>query len=252
MYPSLFISHGSPNTILYNFKTNANLRNMAKTLEKPKYIVMVSAHWCTNGLKVINPSAAKLMYDFYGFEKELYEVKYKISSDESYTNNILKTLEKFDPKVEYSQTSFDHGIWTVLHMMYKELEVPVIQISLPMNFSNEKLYEVGITLQSLKNEAMIITSGSLTHNFGTMVRNSNQKDKSVLEFENLISNLLENGSHKEIINYELKNFKLMHPTDEHFKPIFIAMGSSIDGIATGFNEEIQHQSLSMRSFIFRS
>ena len=252
MHPSLFISHCSPNTILYNFKTNANLRNLAKTLNKPKYIVMVSAHWCTNGLKVINPSAKKLMYDFYGFEKELYEVKYEISSDESYTNNVLKALEKFDAKIEYSQNSFDHGIWTVLHMMYKELEVPVIQISLPMNFSNEKLYEIGVALQSIRNEAMIIASGSLTHNFGTMVRNSNQKDKNVLEFENLISNFLENGFHKEIINYELKNFRFMHPTDEHFKPIFVAMGSSINGVGQGFNDEIQHQSLSMKSFIFRN
>ena len=77
MYPTLFISHGAPNIILGNSKSKRVLKKVGKKLAIPKYIIIVSAHYVTRNLKVINPSANKIMYDFYGFEDELYKVQYE-------------------------------------------------------------------------------------------------------------------------------------------------------------------------------
>ncbi|MFW3328961.1 dioxygenase, partial [Aliarcobacter butzleri] len=93
MYPTLFISHGAPNIILSDSKSKRNFEKFALSLELPKYIIIVSAHYVTKDLKIISPEANKIMYDFYGFEDELYKVTYEINSDKSLTNNLIEKLK---------------------------------------------------------------------------------------------------------------------------------------------------------------
>lgn len=54
MYPSLFISHGAPNIILGNSFSKKNIKKFTKTLKKPKYIIIFSAHYITNDLKILD------------------------------------------------------------------------------------------------------------------------------------------------------------------------------------------------------
>ena len=93
MNPSLFISHGAPNIIFSDLKSKKSIQNLKNILDTPKYFIIVSAHYVTKNLKVINPIANSLMYDFYGFEKELYEFKYNIKSDINLTNNLIEKLK---------------------------------------------------------------------------------------------------------------------------------------------------------------
>ena len=93
MNPSLFISHGAPNIIFSDLKSKKSIQNLKNILDTPKYIIIVSAHYVTKNLKVINPIANSLMYDFYGFVKELYEFKYNIKSDINLTNNLIEKLK---------------------------------------------------------------------------------------------------------------------------------------------------------------
>lgn len=253
MFPSLFVSHGAPNTILKKVNTRTNLRNLANNLDKPKYIVMVSAHWCSRGLKIINPLANDLLYDFMGFEPELYRVKYPLSSDINYTKDVLEALKDFDVKIDEKRVTFDHGVWTILYMMYEKLDIPVIQLSLPLDYSVEELINIGEKLKVLKNEAMIITSGSLTHNLHTVSFDAYHKpSQDVKEFEEKITEILKKGNVKDILNFQnIENFRYMHPSLEHFLPIYIAIGNSNNKIADAINNEILNKTLSMQSYIFK-
>ena len=67
MNTSVFTAHGPPKSILSDVKTKKSIQNLKKILNTPKYIIIVSAHYVTKNLKVINPIANSLMYDFYGF-----------------------------------------------------------------------------------------------------------------------------------------------------------------------------------------
>ena len=158
MYPTLFISHGAPNIILGNSKSKKSIEKLGKKLPIPKYIIIVSAHYVTKNLKVINPSANKIMYDFYGFEDELYKVQYEIKSEEFATFDIVEKLkaQNIDISIDESRQSYDHGVWNVLSMLYKNLQIPVIQLSLPISYSVEELVNLGEKLKQFKDEAMII------------------------------------------------------------------------------------------------
>ncbi len=94
MNPTLFISHGAPNIILSDIKSKQNIKKLANSLEKPKYIIIFSAHYLTKDLKIVSPNTNKIMYDFYGFEDELYKVKYQINSDEKLTLDLIEKLKK--------------------------------------------------------------------------------------------------------------------------------------------------------------
>ena len=77
------------------------------------------------------------MYDFYGFEDELYKVKYEINSDEKLTLELIEKLKKnnIDISIDENRKSYYHGVWNVLALMYEDLKIPVLQISIPSSYS---------------------------------------------------------------------------------------------------------------------
>jgi len=137
MNPTLFISHGAPNIILSDIKSKQNIKKLANSLEKPKYIIIFSAHYLTQDLKIVSPKTNKIMYDFYGFEDELYKVKYEINSDEKLTLDLIEKLKKenINISIDENRKSYDHGVWNVLALMYEHLEIPVLQISIPTSYN---------------------------------------------------------------------------------------------------------------------
>lgn len=252
MYPTLFISHGAPNIILGNSKSKKNIEELGFKLPIPKYIIIVSAHYVTRSLKVINPNANKIMYDFYGFEDELYNVQYEIKSEEFATFDIVQKLkaQNIDISIDENRQSYDHGVWNVLSMLYKNLQVPVIQLSLPISYSLEELVNLGEKLKQFKNEAMIICSGGITHNLGGMSYN-NEIKKYAKDFNDKVKDIIEEGEELELLNLTKdENFYKNHPTAEHFLPLYIAFGSAFNKKGVSINSEFQYGNISMESFTF--
>ena len=252
MNPTLFISHGAPNIILSDIKSKQNIKKLADSLEKPKYIIIFSAHYLTKDLKIISPEANKIMYDFYGFEDELYKVKYEINSDENLTLDLIEKLKKenINISIDENRKSYDHGVWNVLALMYEHLEIPVLQISIPTSYNINQLLELGEKLQQFKDEALIICSGGITHNLGDMSMNPNIRNYAK-EFNDDMIDIVENAKEEELKNIQKNiNFYKNHPSLEHFLPIFIAFGNAINKKGKSFNSEMLYSNISMESFIF--
>ncbi|MBL3519650.1 dioxygenase [Arcobacter lanthieri] len=252
MYPTLFISHGAPNIILSNSKSKRTFQEFGLALELPKYIIIVSAHYITKDLKIISPEANKIMYDFYGFEDELYKVKYEINSDKDLTYNLIEKLkeENIDISIDENRKSYDHGVWNVLALLYKKLDIPVLQLSIPYSYSENELIHLGEKLKTFKNEALIIFSGGITHNLGDMSFSSIIKPYAK-EFNEKIKDIIETGNKEKLINIsEDINFYKNHPSKEHFLPLYIAFGNAINKKGKSFNSEMLYSNISMESFIF--
>ncbi len=252
MYPTLFISHGAPNIILSDSKSKRNFQKLGKSLSIPKYIIMISAHYVTNDLKIISPEANKIMYDFYAFEDELYKVVYEINSDKDLTFNLIDKLKKenINISIDEERRSYDHGVWNVLALLYEKLNIPVLQLSIPSSYSLFDLINLGEKLKIFKDEAMIICSGGITHNLGDMSYSSSPKTYAQ-EFNEKIKNIVENGDGNSLLNIKSDiNFYKNHPSVEHFLPLFIAFGSATNKKGKSVNSEMQYSNISMESFIF--
>ena len=251
MNPSLFISHGAPNIIFSDLKSKKSIQNLKKILNTPKYIIIVSAHYVTKNLKVINPIANSLMYDFYGFEKELYEFKYNIKSDLNLTNNLKEKIKNqgIDINIDENRTSYDHGVWSVLSLIYEKLEIPVIQLSIPISYTIPEFLKLGEKLKIFKDDALLVFSGGVTHNLSEMGYEDTKNYAK--EFNHTIKDIVENANVEELKNITKNtNFYKNHPTLEHFIPLFIAFGSANNKKGKSFNSEMLYSNISIESFIF--
>jgi aromatic ring-opening dioxygenase catalytic subunit (LigB family) len=75
-----------------------------KSDDRPKAILLLTAHWQTDQVAISSGSKHELYYDYYGFPAETYQVKYDAPGDSEVARLVSKTLEEagvksvLDPK----------------------------------------------------------------------------------------------------------------------------------------------------------
>lgn len=93
VYPTLFISHGTPALVLQaDDPTHIFLRRLGSILPKPQYVIAVSAHWECNIPTVTASSRPAIVHDYVGFPQSLYELHYQLRGCPSMAADICDTL----------------------------------------------------------------------------------------------------------------------------------------------------------------
>ncbi|WP_321313709.1 class III extradiol ring-cleavage dioxygenase [Halarcobacter sp.] len=257
MLPSIYISHGSPQLMIMKNNTTEFLNTLSTKFEKPKYILVISAHWVTNNLKVLYEESPSLIYDFYNFPKELYKLTYPANSDLKKADEILNLLinEGFEVEKDYSRGGYDHGVWSPLRFMYPKADIPIIQLSLPYTFNQYQLFKLGEALQSLRKNTLIIASGAITHNLrdSDWIEDSKHIKDYAKDFHDWVVENSKNGDYKTLLDIEskAKDFRQNHPTPEHFLPFYITLGNSKNKIGESLHDVYMYGNQSMDTIIFK-
>lgn len=248
--PALFIGHGSPmNAILDNSYTRA-LKKFADKIERPKAILVVSAHWQTRGTYITYKDEPTQIYDFYGFPKQLYDIKYEPKNCKKYSKIILEELkdENIKPTNDWG---LDHAAWAVLVHMYPKADIPVIEMSLNILLDEESHYNLGKKLYKLREKGiLVIGSGNIVHNLMKFKEKIDAEPFNwAIAFDKYISDAIINKQHDKLVNYKSvgRAAQLAVPTDEHYLPLLyvLAMQQENDSIEFEY-EGIQNGSMSMR------
>lgn len=250
--PALFIGHGSPSNIIDNNSYTKALENLPSRFEKPKAILVISAHWQSSKTYITIQNEPRQIYDFYGFSKEIYDIKYDAAGSEVYANEILEELKSL--KVEGNRSwGIDHGAWGILKHMYPNADIPVLQLSLNYAEGEKYHYNLGKKLRKLRDKGyLIIGSGNIVHNLRCI---NNERDSKpydwAVEFNSYIKNAMLNNNYDKLLEYTNAGrcAKLSVPTVEHFLPLLYIAGlkeddDKIEIIYDGF----QMSSVSMLSF----
>lgn len=122
--PLLFIGHGHPMNALFDNNFTRTLSKIGEGLEKPNAIMVVSAHWETEGTFVSVNQFPKTIYDFGGFDQRLFQVKYEPQGHPELARELIKTAPQFSIK-EALNMGLDHGAWTVLKHIWPKADIPV-------------------------------------------------------------------------------------------------------------------------------
>ena len=256
--PVLFIGHGSPMNIILNNDYTNDIAKAAKQLPKPTAILVVSAHWLTNGTYVTCVRKPKTIYDFYGFPEELYKLTYPSPGSPEAAELTIKTAKS--TKIQCGNWGLDHAAWAVLKHMYPDAELPVFEMSLdysPYNDWNPKPleyhYRLATELAPLREKGiLIIGSGNIVHNLGLIDYDINAKpQKWAPEFDQKVKQLLLSRNHESLINYIDLGKEALYavPTQDHYLPMIYAIGLQRgDEKLTFIHEGFQHGSVSMRAF----
>ncbi|WP_086981355.1 DODA-type extradiol aromatic ring-opening family dioxygenase [Vibrio aphrogenes] len=254
--PVMFVGHGSP-----MFAIEASLARELLQQQQPEFsgvqaIVVVSAHWVTDGYTgVTYDEAPQTIHDFGGFPAALYQLSYPASGQPSLAKAIEQQLLQSGYQAQLqSQRGLDHGAWVPLLHLVPKADIPVIQVSLNRYSSEEDVYRLGQTLSQLREQGVaVIGSGSLTHNLRDVIPGSQQAADYVVKLEQWIREQIVNRDVQALLKVATlqEDFARAHPTHEHYLPLLMALGASQPrDQLTILKGGVQHHALSMESYVW--
>jgi 4,5-DOPA dioxygenase extradiol len=215
---------------------SSQLADISTAIEKPKAILIVSAHWESEPITLSNPTAnTPLVYDFSGFDKKFYEMTYS-SPDATELSALVASLMPDGEVVHQSNRGLDHGAWVPLRVMYPDADIPVLQMSMPTS-DPIKLMELGKRLQPLRDQGvLVIGSGFMTHGLRYLRDWSTDAIAPTWssEFDAWAAQALAAGDVDTLSQYKelAPGMPYAHPTVEHFTPLFIALGAATSADTT--------------------
>ncbi|MDQ1235170.1 4,5-DOPA dioxygenase extradiol [Paenibacillus sp. SORGH_AS306] len=232
MMPSYFFAHGAPSLVIEDHEYTQFLKEFAQTLPKPpKAIVIFSAHWESQVQQVSYAKQYETIYDFGGFPDVLYQMTYPALGDASVSEQVTSLLEQHHIASQADDyRGLDHGAWAVLKLIYPQVDIPVIALSVNRHLSNQQQYEIGQALGELREQdILIIGSGGIVHNLRQLNWSAadHQVDSWAADFDQWIQERVEQWNIEELYQYDkLAPFVSQAvPTSEHFIPLLLAMGS---------------------------
>ena len=250
--PTLFIGHGAPTNALADNPYTRALTQLGMDLPRPEAILCVSAHWETEGSRVLVSEKPKTIHDFGGFPRELYQVQYPVTGDAETARKISKDLSL----VTDETWGLDHGTWSVLIHMFPKADVPVFQLSLDQSKTFEEHLDLGRKLESLRDQGILILgSGNLTHNLGQIIWEPNAEPVDwAVEFDAKAKKAIEGRDFKFLTTtteWGKGLFRKAHPTADHYIPLLYAMGASTEKDKLSYPYEgFEYGTLSMRMVQF--
>lgn len=255
IFPALFLGHGSPlNAFEKENKYFRTLQRFVKTNIIPDSIVILSAHWETNGImEITGKDDLNLELTEETDNQNLNLLIKSVKGNPTLARSISYTLKKKGITTKLNNDKgIDQGAWIPIHLMYPEMNIPIVQLSLLTDKKPKDLYKLGIMLRAFRKENILfIGSGNVVHN--SKIRH-HDKDAQIsgwaIDFDTwLEENMF--GDIDDLFDYKntAPNSNYAVPTPEHFNPIFFVLGlryefEKIKTIYEGF----EYSTTSMRSF----
>lgn len=253
--PSVFLSHGSPMHALEAGPAGLAWAALGKRLGKPKAILIASAHWETNVPMVTGASHPETIHDFSGFPEPLYKLRYTAPGAPGVAQRVVSLLRNSEMTAAIDGCrGLDHGAWAPLLYMYPDADVPVVQLSLQPGLGTRHHLRLGRALRAIQEEnVLVIGSGHMTHNLRDWMRGEGTPQPYAEEFSDWVKGRLEQRDHESLADYRAKapQGARAHPTDEHFLPLFFAVGAAKDDYtAERVFSAVDGGVLSMDAYVF--
>ncbi len=235
--PVLYLPHGGgPLPILGDEGHTdlvAFLKQIGNTLGKPSAILVISAHWEEDTPTITSGHHPELVYDYYGFPPESYEIQYPAPGNPDLAKEIFDLIRAGGTPAKLDgKRGFDHGLFIPLKLVYPQANIPCIQLSLLKNLDAGKHITLGKTLADLRRKnVLIVGSGLSFHNmraFGSV--DAENRDKA---FDQWLINVCTNPKlssverEKLLIEWEdAPHARYCHPREEHLLPLHVCYGAA--------------------------
>ncbi|CAO1630711.1 unnamed protein product [Sympodiomycopsis kandeliae] len=303
--PVWFIAHGGPPTVLdydssarkHWIKIASEIKDLYRNKQTLKGIVFVSAHWQAessevsnnpDGILVNNDATNPLIYDFYGFPREFYQLQFK-TENPSWLNQLVSShLNKEGFQASFTKRGLDHGVWVPLLPGFgadgQDLP-PLTQISLPFSQEDQgknpvqdglRALRLGRALRALRDQGIaVIGGGQPVHNLREMMRSRSDPNYQQSDFAQVFGDAVKDAlsppgknasiggqdKYAELAQgepqrweaaldlFDHKYFKRSHPTAEHLLPALVCLGAAHDEEAG--NRTFREEQLTMDWSMFR-
>ena len=223
--------------------------------KKPKALVVISAHWEESDIKVTSHPNPSLVYDYYGFPPETYQLQWPAPGQPQLAAKIVSLLSGagYTSSVDDSR-GFDHGVFIPLKVSFPKADIPTVQVALKKGLNPAEHIAIGAALAPLRDEGvLLIGSGMSYHNMrgfftqGAYVhahRFDTWLEQQLIQPHELRKKSLANWS-------EAPSARECHPREEHLLPLMVIAGASAESSARKvFSDTVMGAKIS--AFLFES
>lgn len=258
-YKALFLSHGGgPLPLLGDPRHQemlSSLENIASIIPKPDALLVISAHWEQPVPTITCGTKPSLIYDYYGFPDESYNIRYPCVGEPSVARKIHKLLGDSGIQSELNEKrGFDHGLFIPLTIMYPAADIPCVQLSLVATLDPLAHIEIGRALKPLSlDNVLVIGSGFSFHNIKEFFRpNTRESETLNHSFEEWLRDTCCNSGYPEedrmqrLIRWsDAPGARFCHPREEHLLPIHVCYGVAQTACSESFELNIMDKKSSM-------
>ena len=232
MFPTIFLSHGSPMLALTDCPARDFLADLGERLGRPNAILVASAHWDTPTATLSATPKSAAIHDFQGFPPALYAMRYSAPGAPELAEHASDLLCEagLASRIDRAR-GLDHGAWVPLALMYPRADIPTLQISIQSRLGPAHHFQIGRALAPLRADGvLVIGSGSFTHDLARISRDplDGREPPEVAEFGDWLDGAIRDKRTCDLLTYRTRapGAVANHPTEEHLLPLFVAMGAA--------------------------
>jgi aromatic ring-opening dioxygenase catalytic subunit (LigB family) len=235
--PAFFIPHGGGPCFFVSDPSGhwtsmgeflGNLRNFM--LERPKAILIITAHWETEGFALTGANRPQPIYDYYGFPPHTYQIRYDAPGEPQLAAKIAARLIGAGLNAVVDQDrGYDHGVFIPLKVAFPEEAIPVVAMSVDRSLDPALHIEAGKALSALRDEGVaIIGSGMSFHNLQGF--RTPQGDIGSRQFDRWLHEVAAlpfAQRNEQLVGWrQAPGARTSHPREEHLIPMMVAAGAS--------------------------
>jgi len=237
--PALFVTHGGGPCFWMSFPEPLGPHAfdglgryfdglLADLPERPKAVLMISAHWEESLPTVSTATRPGMLFDYYGFPPHTYQLSYPAPGAPDLAERVRSLLAAAGIESGTDdQRGFDHGVFVPMLKIDPEAKVPVVMMSLRHDLDPAAHLAIGAALAPLRDEGvLIIGSGSSFHNLRTYFNGAPEAAK---EFDDWLTETSVNPTDREhrLIGWsDAPSARACHPREEHLIPLMVAAGAA--------------------------
>lgn len=195
----------------------------------PRALLVISAHWEEPRPTVMTGANPPLLFDYYGFPEESYQLTWPAAGSPEVATRVLQLLA--DAGIEATgnaERGFDHGTFVPLKLTYPDAHIPTLQLSLKAGLDPREHLALGRALAPLRDEGVfIIGSGMTFHNmrgFGPQGRAASAAFDAWLR--DTTPRAPSERDERLAKWVEAPAARIAHPREEHLLPLMVVAGAA--------------------------
>lgn len=206
-------------------------RFMARLAERPRAILLVSAHWEAPRPTLNNGVAPSLLFDYVGFPDHTYRLTWPAPGSPDIARRVRDLLGIAGIVSDEDNTrGWDHGVFVPMKVILPAADIPVVQLSLQYGLDPSLHLAMGRALKPLRGEGvLIIGSGQTYHNMRGSTAGSMQSDLMAEAFDAWLREQLVDSRTRDLAltNWELAPYaRHAQPHEDHLLPLMVAAGAA--------------------------
>jgi 4,5-DOPA dioxygenase extradiol len=229
------------------------LAGLGRQMERPKAILVASAHWETHEPTVNAVRRNTTIHDFFGFPKALFELEYDAPGAPELALRVSALLREawLEPRLNMVR-GLDHGAWVPLLLAYPAADIPVLQVSLQTELGPAHHVALGAALRTLRAEGvLVIGSGSFTHDLrrfrGGIPLDALETSDDWMDARILAADVAALVDYRQLAPFAADE----HPTEEHLLPLHVALGAAGENFtAKRLHRSVEFGFLRMDTYAF--